>query len=583
MLNLVQLQERLKDVPMQALMSYANGMNPQIPPFLALGELNRRKKMQEGAAAEQAKEMEGAPTIKEQIEQSAGLLALQGNRQRQAAQQQQGIQANMAMAAPNTTTSEPAQLAGGGFIDDIVVPRDYQMGGGVINPDVLKQVMYREAMQGDVADIPKELMDAVRKQALRRAPGIPGLPISRDMFKRGDYAGGGIVAFAGTDGSFVDPAETREPTQEELDDAKKRGLVNLVRRAIAGGGDPEFYSKDINKEVRNRELRRTGLSDAQQSMIEDARDRAMSQIMAGPKVTRLDQPAAPPRAAGVAGLPRVPDAVSKYLDIDPSTAIPDIPETTAEAFRKNLDEASKVFGVSGDPYKERKRRYGEIEAEDKRRRAEQPMDQLSAFLSGMAEARGGNVFTQAAKGARASRELRAEQNALNRKQDLDMAELISAIGEKEDALNRGDRDKFLSAQQAERDARRNLAKDRIALRNNQAQIANQSMQAMASAASAAKPSTFAEQLALFRSNPEEFDRFMKSKGMSDEAFGLRQQQNVEKLLKEDPRFFEYRILSLSSKPEDQKKAEQIRAQAYAQAGISMGGGTPNVTVTKISN
>jgi hypothetical protein len=42
-------------------------------------------------------------------------------------------------------------------------------------------------------------------------------------------------------------------------------------------------------------------------------------------------------------------------------------------------------------------------------------------------------------------------------------------------------------------------------------------------------------------------------------------------------------LSLSSKPEDQKKAEQIRAQAYAQAGISMGGGTPNVTVTKISN
>jgi hypothetical protein len=65
MLNLVQLQERLKDVPMQALMSYANGMNPQIPPFLALGELNRRKKMQEGAAAEQAKEMEGAPTIQD--------------------------------------------------------------------------------------------------------------------------------------------------------------------------------------------------------------------------------------------------------------------------------------------------------------------------------------------------------------------------------------------------------------------------------------------------------------------------------------------------------------------------------------
>jgi len=100
MLNLVQLQERLRDVPMQALMQYANGANPQIPPFLALGELNRRKKMQESAAADQAQEMEGAPTVKQQIEQAAGLMALQGSRQRQAAQQQQGIQAAMPMAAP---------------------------------------------------------------------------------------------------------------------------------------------------------------------------------------------------------------------------------------------------------------------------------------------------------------------------------------------------------------------------------------------------------------------------------------------------------------------------------------------------
>ena len=174
MLNLVQLQERLRDVPMQALMQYANGANPQVPPFLALGELNRRKKMQEGAAAEQAKEMEGAPTIKEQIEQSTGLLALQGNRQRQAAQQQAGVQAAMPMAAPNTTTSEPAQLAGGGFIEDIVVPRDYQQGGPVS---------------------PAMLMQLARARNMRRPRGLSGLPLPKDMFRRSDYAGGGIVAF----------------------------------------------------------------------------------------------------------------------------------------------------------------------------------------------------------------------------------------------------------------------------------------------------------------------------------------------------------------------------------------------------
>lgn len=196
MLNLVQLQERLKDVPMQALMQYANGANPQVPPFLALGELNRRKRMQEGAAAEQAKEMEGAPTVKQQIEQAAGLIALQGNRQQQASRQQAGIQAAMPMAAPNTTTSEPAQLAGGGFIEDIVVPRDYAPGGSVMNPEDLKRRMLREAMQGDVADIPKELKSAFGRFALRRRPGIAGVPLPLNMFKRSDYAGGGIVAFA---------------------------------------------------------------------------------------------------------------------------------------------------------------------------------------------------------------------------------------------------------------------------------------------------------------------------------------------------------------------------------------------------
>ena len=45
-MNLVQIQERLKDMPLQAVMQYANGMNPEVPPYLALGELNRRKKVE---------------------------------------------------------------------------------------------------------------------------------------------------------------------------------------------------------------------------------------------------------------------------------------------------------------------------------------------------------------------------------------------------------------------------------------------------------------------------------------------------------------------------------------------------------
>lgn len=214
MLNLVQLQERLKDVPMQALMSYANGASPQVPPFLALGELNRRKKMEDAAAAEQAQQMEGAPTIKEQIEQSTGLLALQGNRQQQAAQQQQSAQANAAMPAPNTEMSEPVQMASGGE----VLPRDYQRGGmaSMANPEMLKRLMLLKALQ----------------QRKQQAPGISQLPMRPGMFQRSNYAGGGIVAFNGEeDGSFVETSPSFYQLKSETQEDEDKGLSFEQRMA----------------------------------------------------------------------------------------------------------------------------------------------------------------------------------------------------------------------------------------------------------------------------------------------------------------------------------------------------------------
>ena len=90
-MNLVQIQERLKDMPTQAIMSYANGMNPEVPPYLALGELNRRKQM------EQKSVQAPTGTVKDNIEQQMGVMQLQAAKQKQMAQQmaQQGSQAQM--------------------------------------------------------------------------------------------------------------------------------------------------------------------------------------------------------------------------------------------------------------------------------------------------------------------------------------------------------------------------------------------------------------------------------------------------------------------------------------------------------
>lgn len=249
MLNLIQINERLKKQPDDLIIAAANGRIPSVPPFMASAELLRRKQMREEAAATQNAEMEGAPTVTEELaqevatprqakEQIAGLMALQGNRQQQAARQQAGIQSAMPMAAPNTTTSEPAQLAGGGFIDDIVVPRDFQAGGPArMDPTMLKKLALVRAMKN------------------KARPGLPSLPVN--MFRRADYANGGIVAFAGPEGSFV---ETRpgfyELDKEEEEDNVMANLPPEARRVME-------LAKQIRErstpEARTQRLREAGL------------------------------------------------------------------------------------------------------------------------------------------------------------------------------------------------------------------------------------------------------------------------------------------------------------------------------------
>jgi hypothetical protein len=136
-MNLVQINERLKDLPMQVVQQYANGMNPEVPPYLALGELQRRESTQKQAAATQGGAQGPQPSIKEQLEQKAGLMALQQAQQQQMQQQPKGP-----MPVPAGVPQPQAQ--------------------------------------------PQATMMAARG-------GLARIPVRSDMF---EYAGGGIVAFA---------------------------------------------------------------------------------------------------------------------------------------------------------------------------------------------------------------------------------------------------------------------------------------------------------------------------------------------------------------------------------------------------
>jgi len=124
-MNLIQVQERLKDLPLQAIMGYANGMNPEVPPYLALGEMQRRKRLEQNQP-----EQLPTGTVKDQLEQQAGLAALQNMRMQQAQQQMMQGAAAQPMPVPEGAPQPEMQPEATGIANAAAQP-------GVMQPEVL--------------------------------------------------------------------------------------------------------------------------------------------------------------------------------------------------------------------------------------------------------------------------------------------------------------------------------------------------------------------------------------------------------------------------------------------------------------
>lgn len=138
--NLIEIQSTLQDptrVTTQDLMKYANGANPEVPSFLALIELNRRKQIEQ--TAQQFEQPQG--TVKDQT-----INALMGRQQVNPAAAPQGI--------------NPAAMQ--------------------------RQVLPGQAPQG---------VNPAAQPVQAAEGGLMTIPVN-NMFKAKNYATGGIVAFA---------------------------------------------------------------------------------------------------------------------------------------------------------------------------------------------------------------------------------------------------------------------------------------------------------------------------------------------------------------------------------------------------
>ena len=227
-MNLIQIQEHLKDMPTQAIMAYANGQNPEVPPYMALGEMNRRKNMEQRAAQ--------APnaSVKDQLESElAQQTALPGI----------GQGMNMRINPAGMPQPMPAAQP------QMAPPMPKMQNPALARPTPPQQM----AQPGSIP---------------AGAPGMAGgglatLPVDPNMF---NYAPGGIVAFANPENDQVVPASDE---------------------AVASGGAAPEGAGGIPVALANNILRQRLLGNAGIPMPEDPEEIRKKYIAEHPEQAKL--------------------------------------------------------------------------------------------------------------------------------------------------------------------------------------------------------------------------------------------------------------------------------------------------------
>jgi hypothetical protein len=133
-MNLIEQQQKARALPMQYLQQAANGQSVELAPWIATAELQRRTTADQHMQAAQGAQGP-QPTVKDQIEQKAGLMATQAAQQAQVQAQQAQQSAQPKAPVPGDTPQpelqpeEPIMAAGGGLMN---APVNFQFAHGGI-------------------------------------------------------------------------------------------------------------------------------------------------------------------------------------------------------------------------------------------------------------------------------------------------------------------------------------------------------------------------------------------------------------------------------------------------------------------
>jgi hypothetical protein len=204
MYNLIEIQSALKGLRPEEVMKYANGTNPQVPAYLALSELNRRKQLQDTASA-----FYGEPqSVKDQLASSLTKAPA-------------GVDPTVAPAQVNPATVPP-QLA--------------------VQQPPPTQAPAPQMAQVNPAAAPPQFARG----------GLSTLPVN--MFKQANYAGGGIVAFTNGGSAFSEDVQRAEDWLRE----QGRKGASAVESGVSGvesivGDIRDYFTKPRPRDAESQE------------------------------------------------------------------------------------------------------------------------------------------------------------------------------------------------------------------------------------------------------------------------------------------------------------------------------------------
>lgn len=398
MFNLIEVQDAIKGLPIQDIMKYARGTNPDVPAYLALAELNRRKQLQDTAMS-----FYGEPqTVREQIESSL-TGAPQG-------------QVNPTAPPPTANPTVPPQLQT--LVPPPARPTQAPAPMGMLT-------------QGNLTQAPPPPQMPPTQQMARG--GLASLPMK--MFKRANYAGGGIVAFQ-EGGDTMSGFETEiSPQALAMDELRRREAEKRSYDYMLGYKKPEAEPVSETKPESKSSESATPNRQASATSSGQISTRAPAEPMFGKKVTVTQPP---------------------------------LPELTDEQLFERRRKLQELAGVSKDPYAGVRERYAAIEAKRAADEAEDPKNALRAMLRGYAQAKATDPFgVQLAAGSEKMAAFDEKMAALRDKQATSMAELQLNMAKEEDARRRGDVTAVESARAAQEKAKMDLAKLEIDRMNAQ--------------------------------------------------------------------------------------------------------------------